>query len=113
MGGQEAFGEMSCFSWVLEEEQEFVMSIERVRGTLGQRKLPGERPRSVRCMRHLENCWNISGGPEGAAQSEVGAQGRSQITGWGGDKVGGGDAHVPSQRLKLSPEDCGTHHRFL
>lgn len=55
------------------------MSIERVRGPPGQRKLPRERPRSVRCMRHLENCWNVSGGPEGAAQSEAGAQGRSQI----------------------------------
>lgn len=65
------------------------MSIERVRGPPGQRKLPRERPRSVRCMRHLENCWNVSGGPEGPAQSEVGAQGRSQIMRWGGDKWGG------------------------
>ena len=47
---------------------------------------------------------------EGAVQSEVGAECRSQIKGLG---AGGGDALVPSQRLELSPEGWGDHHRFL
>lgn len=52
------------------------MSIEGVKGTPGQKKLPRERPRSMRCMMHLGNCWSI--------HSEVGAEGRSQIMAWGG-----------------------------
>lgn len=33
---------MSCLSWVLEEDEEFVMSVEREGWTPGQRKLPRE-----------------------------------------------------------------------
>ena len=42
VGGQEAFGEMSCLSWVLEEEEEFVVSVDRKGWTPGQRKLSRE-----------------------------------------------------------------------
>ena len=42
VGGQKDFGQMSCLSWVLEEDEEFVMSVEREGWNLGQRKLPRE-----------------------------------------------------------------------